>query len=170
MLTFLFRRLTDPESGGAALFESATAIARRPHWFIEGRVPDTLEGRFALLASVLALVLVRLEAEGDEGDVLAVALTERFIAVMEAEHREMGLGDPALGRTVRKLVGALEWRTDAWRLAVARERGWATSAQDSLFKGEIAPAAVEHCAEALRRLWATLGERSLAQLDEGDIA
>ena len=32
-------------------------------------------------------------------------VTERFIEVMELEHRELGLGDPTLGKTVRKLVG-----------------------------------------------------------------
>jgi cytochrome b pre-mRNA-processing protein 3 len=169
MLTFLFRRLTDTSSSGASLFESATAIARRPHWYVEGRVPDTLDGRFAVLASVLALVLVRLEAEGDEGNALAVALTERFIAVMEAEHREIGLGDPGLGRTVRKLVGALEWRTDAWRLAVGRERGWTTNTEDSLYKGEAAPEAVEHCAEALQGLWGKLESASLEALRQGEL-
>jgi cytochrome b pre-mRNA-processing protein 3 len=170
MLTFLFRRLTDPSSDGSALFESATAEARRPLWFVEGRVPDTLDGRFAVLATVLALVLVRLEAEADDGNRLAVALTERFIAVMESEHRELGLGDPTLGKTVRRLVGALEWRTDAWRLAVAGERGWTATAEDSLYKGEVVPEAVEYSAEALQRLWTALDAHSLAQLQQGAIA
>ena len=47
---------------------------------------------------------------------LSVALTERFIEVMEAEHRELGLGDPTLGKTVRKLVGSLARRTELWRV------------------------------------------------------
>ena len=45
----------------------------------------------------------------------SVALTERFIHVMESEHRELGLGDPTLGKTVRKLVGMLARRTQLWR-------------------------------------------------------
>ena len=48
-----------------------------------------------------------------------MALTERFIEVMESEHRELGLGDPTLGKTVRKLVGALARRTELWRSATA---------------------------------------------------
>ena len=169
MLTFLFGTLTDPSSGGAALFDSATRAARLPHWYVEGKVPDSLDGRFAVLATILALVLVRLEALGEDGNLLSVALTERFIHVMESEHRELGLGDPTLGKTVRKLVGALEWRTDAWRLAVAGERGWTTTAEESLHKGEIAPEAVEHCGEALQELWLGLEEVPIKRLKQGEL-
>jgi cytochrome b pre-mRNA-processing protein 3 len=169
MLTFLFRRLTDPSSAGAALFDSATREARLPHWYVEGKVPDTLDGRFAVLTSIIALILVRLEAEGDAGNLLSVGLTEQFIHVMESEHRELGLGDPTLGKTVRRLVGALEWRTDAWRLATSGERAWATTAEDSLHKGEVAPEAVEHCAEALRRFWAGLEQVTIVALQQGEL-
>jgi len=170
MLGFLFRRLTDPISDGAALFDWATEQVRRPHWFVEGRVADTIDGRFAVLATILALILLRLEAEGEEGNLLSVALTERFIEVMESEHRELGLGDPTLGKTVRRLVAALEWRTDAWRLALSRDRGWATTAEDSLYKGEVAPEAVEHCAEALQRMWAALEQAAVDDLRQGALA
>ena len=81
-------------------------------------MPDTIDGRFAVLATITALVLVRLERGGDEAKRASVALTERFIEVMESEHRELGLGDPTLGKTVRKLVGSLARRTGA----VARSR------------------------------------------------
>ena len=118
MLGFLFRRLTAEPERGAELFAALTGEARRPHWYVEGRVPDTLDGRFAMLATIAALMLVRLEQLGDDGNAVAVALTERFIEVMESEHRELGLGDPTLGRTVRKLVGALARRTELWRDAV----------------------------------------------------
>jgi cytochrome b pre-mRNA-processing protein 3 len=169
MLTFLFRTLTNPSSGGVALFDSATRRARLPHWYVEGKVPDTLDGRFAVLATILALVLVRLESLGEDGNLLSVALTERFIHVMESEHRELGLGDPTLGKTVRKLVGALEWRTDAWRLAAAGERGWTTTAEESLYKGNAAPEAVEHCGEALQRLWLSLEQVGIERLKQGEL-
>lgn len=171
MLGFLFRTLTDPDSSGPALFLSATAEARQAHWYIEGKVPDTLDGRFAVLSTILALILVRLESEGDDGNLLSVGLTERFIAVMESEHRELGLGDPTLGKTVRKLVGALEWRTDAWRLAVAGKRGWTTTAEESLYKGQArVPEAVEHCGQSLRRFWDSLEALDLAAIRQGELA
>src|SRR5205809_6910268 len=101
MLGFLFRTLTAQPSRGAALFAAATAEARKPHWYVQGEVPDTIDGRFAVLATITAMIIVRLEQLGEQGDAMSVALTERFIEVMESEHRELGLGDPKLGRTVR---------------------------------------------------------------------
>lgn len=167
MLGFLFRSLTAEPARGAALFDAMSAIARRPHWYVEGQVPDTIDGRFAMLSTVLALVIVRLEREGEAGNSAAVALTERFIAVMETEHRELGLGDPTLGKTVRKLLGALGARTETWRRAAAGELGWTAAAGDSL---RVADAAAIECdAAALRRLWTSLGTASLAELEEGSI-
>ena len=51
MLGFLFRGLTAAPARGAQLFDAVTAKAREPHWYVEGAVPDTLDGRFAVLAT-----------------------------------------------------------------------------------------------------------------------
>ena len=59
MLGFLFRTLTAEPERGSALFAAVTAEARKRHWYVEGGAPDTLDGRFAVLATVAALVLVR---------------------------------------------------------------------------------------------------------------
>src|SRR4051794_27589361 len=154
MLGFLFRTLTAKPDRGAAPFAAATAEARRPHWYVEGEVPDTIDGRFATLATVVALVIVRLEQLGDEGNAASVALTERFIEVMESEHREIGLGDPKLGRTVRKLVGALSRRVALWRAATAGEREWREAARESLYRDKVAPNAPGRNSAAPERLWA----------------
>jgi cytochrome b pre-mRNA-processing protein 3 len=167
MLGLLFRRLTAEPARGAALFATAAEEARRPHWYREGAVPDTLDGRFAMLATIVALILVRLERDGDEGNAVSVALTERFIEVMEAEHRELGLGDPALGRTVRKLVGSLARRTGLWREVVDGRRDWDDAAAESVYKGETAAESANHIAVALQSLWSELERQDLGQLAEG---
>jgi cytochrome b pre-mRNA-processing protein 3 len=169
MLDFLFRRLTADPPQGAELFERVTEIARKPHWYVEGKVPDTLDGRFAVLATVTALVMVRLEAEGERGDAVSVALTERFIAVMESEHRELGLGDPTLGKTVRKLVGSLARRTDLWRSAVTGSQDWALSTAESLYKGDAPPDELMHSAAALERLWTELKSAVLDEIALGKL-
>jgi cytochrome b pre-mRNA-processing protein 3 len=169
MLGFLFRTLTADPGRGAALFAAMTAEARKPGWYIEGGVPDTLDGRFAMLATVTALATVRLEQLGDEGNAASVALTERFIEVMESEHRQMGLGDPKLGRTVRKLVGSLSRRVALWRSAVVRERGWSETARESVYKDEVAPDATGHTSVALQRLWTVIGAAALDALLDGKL-
>ena len=167
MLDFLFRRLTAEPKRGTAIFDAVTGIARQAHWFVEGEVPDTLEGRFAVLATVTALVLVRLERDGEAGDAVSVALTERFIEVMEAEHRELGQGDPTLGKTVRKLVASLARRNDLWRSAIAGVTDWDEATLESLYKAEVSVGAVAQSAVALWRLWFGLEQNALAQIAEG---
>ena len=167
MLNFLFRGLTAQAPRGAALFDAVTAEARRSSWYVEGAVPDTLDGRFAVLATIAAIILVRLEREGAAGDAASVALTERFIKVMESEHRELGLGDPTLGKTVRKLVGMLANRTVLWRNA---EADWVEATRESLYKGDVSEAALQHSADALRDWARRVGATPLAELEEGQIA
>ena len=130
MFSFLFPRLTE-QPAGASLFDSLTAEARRVSWYVEGQVPDTIDGRFRVLATLTALAIIRLEAGGGEGLSASVAVTERFIEVMESEHRELGLGDPTLGRKVQKLVGSLAGRVELWRASTAGERDWTAAAQRS---------------------------------------
>lgn len=169
MLDFLFPRLTRAPNRGEALFDAITRQARQTHWYVEGQIEDTIDGRFNVLATITALTAVRLESGGGEGAALSVALTERFIEVMEAEHREIGLGDPSLGRKVRKLVGSLARRVELWRAAVTADDGWAGPTRESLHPRDSANAAVEHNAQALQRLWGTLQSCDLAALASGQI-
>jgi len=169
MLGFLFRTLTADPHRGAALFDAVTAKASEPHWYVEGTVPDTLDGRFAVLATVAALVLVRLEQAGESGNATSVALIERFIEVMESEHRELGIGDPTLGKTVRKLVGSLSRRTELWRLAATGERDWNEATRESLYKEGVSAGALRHSAEALKRTWTQLQGASVEALEEGEL-
>ena len=169
MLRFLFPRLTAEPERGAALFGWVTAQARAPHWYRDGAIEDTVDGRFAILATIAALVSVRLERAGDPGAQASVALTERFIEVMEAEHREMGMGDPKLGRTVRKLVSALSRRIELWRSAVSGA-DWNAATQASVY-GESQPEseALVHTSSGLRRLWRQLEAARDSAVADGEV-
>jgi cytochrome b pre-mRNA-processing protein 3 len=167
MLGFLFGRLTAAPARGTALFDRVTAIAREPHWYLEGQVPDTLDGRFAILSTITALVLARLEPDGEAGTALAVALTERFIAVMDSEHRQLGLGDPTLGKTVRRLVGALARRTDLWRSARSSSEAWEATTRECLYKGDVPRSALHHSAAALEKFRERLDGLSVEELEKG---
>lgn len=169
MLASLFRRLTAQPKTGAALFDALTKKAREPHWYIEGTVPDTVDGRFALLATLTAMAMIRLEKDEEHGVAASVALTERFVQVMESEHREMGLGDPGLGRQVRKLVGALARRIDLWREAIGKERSWEEAAIASVFREHVSADALAHSTRSLKEFWLKLAEKSTSDLAEGKL-
>lgn len=157
MLRFLFPRLTPQRSRGAALFEALVTVARQPHWFVEGQLPDTIDGRFAVLSTIIALATVRLERGSGSAQAGAAALTERFVEAMDAEHRQLGIGDPTVGKTVRKLVGALGRRVELWRRALDGVEGWDHAVLGSLFQDEPPePRALDHCETAVRGVWARL--------------
>lgn len=115
---------------------------------------------------MVALLTVRLERSGPAGEAAAVALAERFIESLDSEIRQMGVGDPALGRQVRALVGALASRVERWRSAV--DGGdWSSAVLRSVYRDSPPPAgALEHAGSATQDLWARLegtGDEDVAQ-------
>ena len=168
MFRALFARLTGGPKRGRDLFGLAVEEARQLHWFVEGEVPDTVNGRFAVLATIVALITVRLERDGDNGRQESAALTERLVETLDAEIREMGLGDPTLGKQVRKLIGAVAGRVERWRLLAPSDEPWTEEVKRSVYGDEAAsPTAVAHAETSLRDLWQRLDETSLQDLVEG---
>ena len=167
MLRKLFARLTPEAQPGAPLFKAATAEARRKHWYREGAVEDNVDGRFAMLATILALITVRLEEGSAEARAHSGWLAERFVETMDAEHRQMGISDPTLGKTVRRLVSALGNRSDIWREAVAGTADWRDAAARSIYRGTPpSDSALDHSAASLRDLWEALrGAEDQALID-----
>ena len=101
------------------LYRAIVAKGREPAWYREGQVPDTLDGRFDMIAAILSLVLLRLEAEGDAARDQSVLLTEIFIKDMDAELRQLGIGDYVVGKHIGRMMGALGGRLTALRTARA---------------------------------------------------
>ena len=170
MFRALFARLTGDPRRGQGLFDAAVAETRPVDWFTKGEVPDTVDGRFALLATVVALTIVRLEQFGAEGRAASAALTERFVDTLDVELREMGLGDPTLGKQVRKLVGALGSKVERWRAVVGGEVAWTDEVRSSLLLPDDASAdAIAHNEGQLRTLWTRLEASNVDSIATGMI-
>jgi cytochrome b pre-mRNA-processing protein 3 len=162
-----------PKMGDAgALYDAVVAEARRPAWYREGGVADTMDGRFAVLSTLTALAILRLEDGGEDAVRHSVAVTESFIADMDAQMREQGFGDPSIGKQVRTMVGALASRVDWWRRARAGEMDWSDAVRFSIYRDDPpeSEAAVTFSSEALRRFDEGLGGIADRELIEGHIA
>jgi len=87
--------------------------ARRPQFFTDFRVPDTLDGRFELICLHAFLYLHRLKSEPP-----AAALGQRFVDIMFADFdrslREMGTGDLSVGREVQWMAQGFSGRIQAY--------------------------------------------------------
>jgi cytochrome b pre-mRNA-processing protein 3 len=101
------------------LYNAVVAEARRPDWYLAGGVPDTLDGRFDMVAAVLSMVLLRLEKEGEPGRAPSAFLTEIFVEDMDGQLRERGIGDIVVGKHIGRMMGALGGRLGALRDAFA---------------------------------------------------
>src|SRR3546814_16569660 len=89
------------------LYASLVAEARHPAWYRAGQVPDTLDGRFHMVAAILALILLRLEHDGDEARDDSVLLTRLFVADMDGSVRQLGSAGMLVGQPDGRTVGSL---------------------------------------------------------------
>lgn len=139
----------------APLYAAVVAKGRAVHWYIEGKVPDTLDGRFDMIAAVMSLVLLRLDAEQRSHE--GVWLTELFVDDMDAQLRQMGVGDVVVGKHIGRMMSALGGRISAYRAAFAPGGDLKDALARNLYRGEAVEApALEHVTLRLRALAAAL--------------
>lgn len=164
----LMRLFRSEPSEAKPLYDQVVARARLPHWYVEGAAPDTMEGRFAVLATLLALTDIRLERGGETAGRASVGLTECFVDDMDSQLRQDGVGDPVMGKKVGSLVGALGGRVGAWRRAVDGEESWEAVAARSFYRDQVpGDEALAHTVAELKRYWQALQGRSDEALTEG---
>ena len=157
-------------SSGADLYAAIVAEMRRAEYYRAAGVPDTMDGRFALLATLLALTDIRLGQGGAMALERAPRLAECFIADMDVQMREEGFGDPSLGKQVRMMVGSLASRVDRWKGAIERNGDWHDATVASLYRDEPPSDAEVATGEAmLREYWTRLEGSADEALVEGKI-
>jgi cytochrome b pre-mRNA-processing protein 3 len=152
------------------LYRAIVAAGRDPAWYREGRVPDTLDGRFDTIAAILSLVLLRLEREGEAARRESVLLTEIFVEDMDGTLRQIGIGDMLVGKHVGRIMGALGGRLGAFRAAFAGERSLEEAVRRNVFRD--APpdeGAVTAVSSRLRALHGRLEAAELESLLRGDL-
>ncbi|MEG3084210.1 ubiquinol-cytochrome C chaperone family protein [Sphingomonas sp. PB2P12] len=128
-MSWLGRLLGEKPDEALRLYNAVVARAREPHWYLDGAVPDTVDGRFDMIATLLAVVMLRLESESAGGDP-AARLAERFVDDMDGQLREIGIGDIIVGKHIGKMMSMLGGRLGAYR--------------DGLAAGDIGPALVRN--------------------------
>jgi cytochrome b pre-mRNA-processing protein 3 len=114
MFAWLSRRL-DRQRNARELYGSIVTQARAPIFYTAWGVPDSVQGRFEMLVLHVCVVLGRLQQEEGQGGELARAVSEAFIADMDASMREMTFGDLAVPREIARTAAALFDRHSAYR-------------------------------------------------------
>ncbi len=116
------------------LYGRAVEQARHPAFYRDCGVPDTLDGRFDMIALHAILVLRRLRRQGAEGGKLGQALFDVMMDDMDRSLREMGVGDLGVGRRVKAMARAFYGRAASYEAALAgHDRALADALRRNLF-------------------------------------
>jgi cytochrome b pre-mRNA-processing protein 3 len=106
-----------------ALYGVIVAQARAPSFYAAYLVPDTVGGRFDMIVLHLALLLRRLRREPAELGALGQSVFDLFCTDMDHSLREMGVGDLAVPKHMRRLGEAFYGRALAYARALDVEGG-----------------------------------------------
>ena len=114
------------------LYEGIVARARSPVFYSTLGVPDSLDGRFEMVALHLCLVLRRLKAASPKLDLLEQSLFDLFMLDKDQSLREMGAGDLGVGKKVKRMATAVYGRIKAYNDGLAQEPPTLQEGEDSL--------------------------------------
>jgi cytochrome b pre-mRNA-processing protein 3 len=112
-LATLFRRNRYRPQAYAA-YTSIVEQARTPDFFVRLDVPDTLDGRYEMIALHMFLVLNRLKAEHESTEEFAQALFDAMFADLDRGLREMGATDIGVGKRVKEMATGFYGRIAAY--------------------------------------------------------
>lgn len=120
------------------------AQARKPFFYADLGVPDTLDGRFEMIVVHLFLLQHRLLRELAHAD-FARALSECFFRDMDRSLRELGVADTGVAKRIKRMGQAYNGRLQVY--------------EDGLQNPDAMRAALS------RNLYGTMNEGDVGQLD-----
>ena len=102
------------KAAGGKLYASAVAQARSAAFYVRMGVHDSMEGRFELFTLHVALLLERLKGQGDSAAEVSQETFNAYTRGLDDAFREIGVSDTAVGKKMKKLVGAAYGRLKAF--------------------------------------------------------
>ena len=161
----LFRRKADPRDAYRPLYDAVVARGRAPAWYLDG-APDTLDGRFDMIAAILAHVLIRLE-DDPVARQPSVHLAELFVDDMDGQLRQIGIGDMIVGKHIGKMMSALGGRLTAYRDAGADPAALRAALVRNLWQGADLGAPADAVTARMARFAAALAAVPVANILSG---
>lgn len=120
-----------------ALYLKIVETARQPKFYTDYAVPDTIDGRFDMIALHMFLVTNRLRKDGSpEALNLLRAVSEVFFADMDRSLREMGSTDTGVGIRVKKMSQAFYGRQLAYQTAGDDDAKMAEAILKNLYRAD----------------------------------
>ncbi len=166
----LFRADRAAESAAAAAYGAVVAQARAPALYAALGVPDSVTGRFEMVVLHTVLVIERLRREGEPGTALGQLVFDDFCKDMDQSLRELGFGDMAVPKRMKKLGESFYGRAEAYGRTLADKAGLAEAIARNVFPDGAAPAGAGRLADYAVATAAALAETLLADIGAGRVA
>jgi cytochrome b pre-mRNA-processing protein 3 len=140
MILKLFRP-TPPADTIARLYGTIVAQARIPAFYQIYGVPDTVAGRLEMIMLHMVLVLRHFERGPASLRALGQGLFDAFCRDLDDNVREIGVGDLAMPRTMRRIGEAFYGRQAVYRAALdaSEDERLAAALQRNVFAGRTQP-------------------------------
>ncbi len=175
MIAFLKRlfRGSGREEQVARCYALVMEQSRRPEFYLAGGVPDTIDGRYEMLALHAFLVVHRLKGQGEAARLFSRDFFEGMITDMDRTVREMGIADMGVPPRVKRMVKGFNGRIHAYDHAVSvkGEEALLVALDNNLFGTvlEVAPEKLARMAFYVHRVVADLADQPLEALLAGEI-
>jgi cytochrome b pre-mRNA-processing protein 3 len=171
MILRLFRRSAENRSI-ASLYGAIVAQARARAFYADFGVPDTVQGRFDLIVLHLVLLLRRLCRDAGAAQALGQRLFDAFCGDLDDNLREMGIGDLAVPKHMRRFGEAFYGRQAAYLAALDADdpRDFAEALSRNIFPGGTSGDNAARLARYARAAVRELDARDDGAYIRGDVA
>jgi len=99
-------------------YNDIVLLARNKDLYTKGGVPDTLDGRFELIAMHCHFFIRRLLCSGSQNKVFSQHLINYMVTDFDRSLREMGAGDLSVGKKIKFMVSGYYGRASAYDRAI----------------------------------------------------
>jgi cytochrome b pre-mRNA-processing protein 3 len=134
------------------LYAALTAQARRPDFYLACGVPDTIDGRFEMVALHAFLLFRRLKGQGEKAGAVAQSVYDVMFGDFDASVREMGAQDLGVGRRIKFMTEAMNGRFQAYEAGLAQVRSHGGQAELELALKRNVYGTTEPVDECLKRM------------------
>lgn len=118
MFTY-FKKRREKREKARALYAAAEAQARRPVFYAELGVPDTVDGRFEMIVLHAYILMRRLGNAGQQD--IAQTLFDTMFKTMDLSLREMGVGDLGVPKHMKRMMQGFNGRAASYEEAVQED-------------------------------------------------
>jgi cytochrome b pre-mRNA-processing protein 3 len=170
MISRLFRR-SKPDATIDALYGMIVAQARSPSFYRDYGVPDTVTGRLDMIVLHVVLVLRAMKDQAGAVTPAGQQLFDRFCQDIDHNFREMGVGDLAVPKKMRRVAEDFYGRSQVYESALGAGDMTALAAAvgRNVFGAPEADVGARRLAAYMRDAVAALGRRQPGPLTAADI-